>query len=361
MYTVREYLEDLEGANRAPLTIKSYRDTFKSYARFIGADLDEVHNHISADNLKKYALSQRDKSAKGAKMRLNVLRAYFAENGVVFTPMQMKIISSRRVQDPDDKPLEFELLQKMMDLSDTHAKAMIAALISTGDRAGSLCKWELRDLNIEIKEEGGKIFPQLAPLERRGDVVTIRNEISKFGHGREAYLNEEAMEFMNLWLRERADYINLADARVVGLVRSGGAKARPVDDQRVFACAYHSFQKIWQRLYEKTDGEKGRYGGNRCTPHSCRKYFRTNLVKTLGLDLVEMIMGHTGYLTNSYVRLNPEHVRSAYHEGEDALYITRRDRRMSENALEIEKMKRVKLEEDVEFLKRAMATKQDRV
>jgi hypothetical protein len=46
-------------------------------------------------------------------------------------------------------------------------------------------------------------------------------------------------------------------------------------------------------------------------------------------------MRHEGYLAGSYVRLTDDEVRRQFHEHEDALYITRRDRRHSENVLEV--------------------------
>jgi low affinity Fe/Cu permease len=50
-------------------------------------------------------------------------------------------------------------------------------------------------------------------------------------------------------------------------------------------------------------------------------------------DIVEKIMRHSGYLTDSYVRLTDEEVRRHFHEHEDVLYITRPDRRHTDHKL----------------------------
>jgi hypothetical protein len=91
--------------------------------------------------------------------------------------------------------------------------------------------------------------------------------------------------------------------------------------------------KIFARLYNNVDGEQGKYSAM-CTPHSCRKYFRTHAVKTMPLDLVEGIMRHTGYLNSSYVRIPDEERRSQFHAGEPALYITRADHRIQTAAMD---------------------------
>ena len=80
-------------------------------------------------------------------------------------------------------------------------------------------------------------------------------------------------------------------------------------------------------------GEKGKYG-YRCTPHSCRRFFRTHASETLGVDLTEYLMRHKGYLTDSYLRLPDEEVRQRFHRGEHVLYITRASKRIEEQRIE---------------------------
>jgi len=311
-YTVEEYCNTLELAGRSPKTIDNYRKVIKSYADFLGVRLDQVHDHLSVGELLKYAASRREKSARGTKLNLSILQRYFKLNGIQFDDLQAAAMKPKRIITNDDKPLTLETLQRMMDLADVHSKAILSFLISTGCRAGETCNILVSDVD--------------------GDVVTVRDEIAKGGHGGKAYLTREAREYLDLWLKERDNYIRIADARQMGLVDSGLAKKRPENDNRLFCVSYGSLHHIFDRLYTKVDGEQ-KNGRARCTLHSCRKYFRTNAVKTIPLDYVETIMRHKGYLTDSYVRIDEKDLLEKFREGEAALYITRADHRVQAEKL----------------------------
>jgi integrase len=220
------------------------------------------------------------------------------------------------MEEPDDKPLELSTLQKMMDLTNVHGKAILSTFISTGMRRSECARLLLSDVDR--------------------DIIKIRGEIAKGRRGGIVYLTSEAQEFVTLWLRERDKYILLASTK-------RWAEHRPVDDQRLFACSGSTMRDIFARLYQKVDGEKGKYH-DKCTLHSCRRYFRTHAVKTMPLDLVEKILRHTGYLTSSYVRISDEETRRVFHEGEYILYITRKDQRMTQTQIDTLHREKVELE-----------------
>jgi integrase len=309
-YSVQDYLTMLQLSKRSDQTIKGYYKVFQSYAKFLGVPLDEVHHHLSVSNLLKYAGSRKGMSDNGNKTNLNVLRRYFTQNGIVFDELEYNATNPKVTKEQNDKPLELATIQKMMDLTDPHGRALLSFLVSTGCRAGETSNILLSDV--------------------QGDVVTIRSEIAKGGHGGKVYLTAEAREFLDLWLADRDDYIRIADARIGGLKKTGGK--RPKKDERLFATAYTGMHKIFSRLYDKVDGEQGKYHA-KCTIHSCRKYFRTHAAKTMHPDLVTGLMRQTGYLDSTYVRMTDEEKRKAFHEGEAALYITRADHRVQSGKL----------------------------
>jgi hypothetical protein len=63
----------------------------------------------------------------------------------------------------------------------------------------------------------------------------------------------------------------------------------------------------------------------------------------MSLDLVEKLMAHQGYLTQSYVRIPDEEARKQFHAGESALYITRRDQRSTSTEIDILRSERDEL------------------
>jgi integrase len=330
MYTVDEYLDWLRLAERSEQTIRSYRWTIGDFARVVGVPIEDIHNHLTAANLKKYASEQmkQGRSERARSVRLRVLHAFYENNDVKLNHMMMKVVRKRVTEEPEDKPLDVTTLQNMMDQADTRGKAIISFLISTGCRAGELCQIRLDDV--------------------KGDTVKIRNEIAKGKHGRTAYLTSEARGYLDQWLRERPAYIERACKRVYS--QKFGLRE---DDPRLFFCGYSTLRQIWTKWYNIVDGDKGKYGQLRCTIHAARRYFRTHAVKAMDLDVVEMIMGHTGYLTGSYVRITDEDARKAFHEGETVLYITRADHRIQGSELDKERQRSAALEARIEQLERA--------
>ena len=327
MYTVSEYLDMMEAADRAPGTIRGYRIMFQSFAKFLNIPVDEVHNHLLPENLIKYAGSLKGYSGQTVRQRLAILRAYFTENGVQFKGMEMKVLNARRHTEPEDKPVSLEHLQKMMDLTDERGKAFIAVMVSTGMRAGEASQLKVRDWDGE-------------------DTITIPGKIAKNGHGGKVYLTSEAREYLDIWMQSRDAFIQRSSIHSAVFARHDICPVQTGKEERLFASGYTGLNAMFRRLYQKIDGEKGTYRG-KITPHSMRKYFRTHAVKTMDLDIVEHLMRHTGYLAAEYVRISDEDIRKQFHTGEHILYITRHDHRLTANALDTLQRENAELRESL--------------
>lgn len=309
VYTVEQYLDLMVAAGRQPSTISSYRNIFKSFARFLGTPLSEVHNHLSSENLIKYVGSLKGSTGLTIRQKLTILRAYFVENGVQFKGMEMKVLNARRYSEPEDKPISLEHLQKMMDLTDERGKAFISVMVSTGMRCGECAQLLTTDWD-------GK------------DTIIIPGAIAKNGRGGRVYLTSEAREYLEIWMRNRDKWISQYSAHPTEAFQVQEGKG-----DRLFASGYTGLNNMFRRLYVKIDGEKGKQR-MKVTPHSLRKYFRTQAAAGgLHIDIVEKLMRHSGYLTGSYVRLEEDEVRKQFHEKEVALYITRADHRIQSSAL----------------------------
>jgi integrase len=331
-YPVTKYLSYLELSGRSDATIASYRKTLKGFADYLNVPLDDLHSRMDVDSLIAYAKSCSDRSPNGNKTRLSILSRYMRMNGVVFDEMERQAARPRVTKEYCDKPLTVDLLRKMMDLTDAHGRAIITFLVSTGCRPGEAAQVLLSDV--------------------KSDVVTIRNEIAKGGRGGKVYLTAEAREYLDLWLRERDRHLQRNQRRTRGI--QPGSKG-PAIDKRLFGIKYSSLLGLFSRLYRKVDGERGKYGRNRCSPHSCRRYFRTVAAKELGVDITDKIMRHTGaYLSGSYVRLNDEEIREAFHRGEHALYVTREHQHPDRNEIEILKQERSELEDRMILMEKRM-------
>lgn len=315
VYSVSHYLKRLILAKRTARTITLYGDHLRHYAEFLGVPVGELQNHLTKENLINYAEKIQTLAPSTQQLTLSIVLRFYKVNGVTtFDEIDTAILKPRNYDEPDDKPLTHKMLVRMMDIANPRERAMITMLVSTGMRAGELCAICTGDIE--------------------GDIIHIRPEITH-QRGRVVYLNAEAREALDVWLGLREAYKGYIDCKYYSRGREG-------EDNRVFCLSYNSIKRIWLKLYNRVDGEKGKYHA-KCTTHSCRKYFRTNAVREMDLDLVEKIMGHEGYLTKAYVRIEDEDARRMFHEGEHALYITKRDERIGKTEIEILKKERGEL------------------
>ena len=361
--SVEQYLALLQAAGRSPVTITGYRAVLSHYAKFLSIPLDDLHNHLSVDDLVRYAVHLASYRREGGrKSALIILHRYMELCGVEFDELEYNAAKVTITEERADKPLTVDILQKMIDQASPHTRALITFLVSTGCRAGETSKILLSDV--------GRLAQGRFVMDIDGDVIQIRNEIAKRRKGGLVFLTREAREYLTIWLKDRERFIKDADKRTsqlftastrherVSRKESGTRIARPENDQRLFACSYNTIDKAFVRLYMKADGERGVNGFARVTAHSCRAFFRTNGAKTLGIDLTEGILRHSGYLNNAYVRMTPEDRYKQFHEGEAALYITRADHRIQSGKLSQLEREKAALEERVRQLERREQTAQ---
>lgn len=349
--SVEEYLRMVKLAGRSDITIRNYRAVLTSYAQFMEIPLDKVHESLSVENLIAYASSRVDKSQNGRKTTLTILHRYFKLNGVVFDELEANVMKQTVDKEQDDKPIELAMLQKMMAIASPHAQAIITFLVSTGCRAGECSKLRLSDV--------------------KGDIVTIPNEIAKRRKGGKVFLTAEARMYLDIWLKNRDTYIAEANMMTSRLLTSntghkriarketGKPMTRPVQDDRLFACSYSTMNKIFLRLYNNIDGEKGKYGA-KCTLHSLRAFFRTRSVQGgVSIDLAEGLLRHTGYLNAAYVQMTDDEKRKQFHAHEDALYLTFKDRRKQDNELAELRRENEELAKDVAQLRAILEVPHD--
>ncbi|MGA2161317.1 MAG: site-specific integrase [Methanoregula sp.] len=306
VYTVSGYLKKLTLAKRTARTTQLYRERLGYFADFLGVPTNELHNHLTKENLINYAEHIQDLAPSTRQMVLSIVLRYYKINKVTdFDELETAILKPRNYDEPDDKPLTLDILRLMMDIANPRERAVITMLISTGMRAGELCA--------------------IRPDDIDSDTVHIRPEVTN-QRGRTVYLTSEAREAIDVWLTLREDYMRQTDNKYYSRGRTG-------KDMRLFCSSYSGMKKTWLKLFNRVDGERGKYHA-KCTMHSCRKYFRTYAVRTMDLDLVEMLMGHEGYLTKAYRRIPPEEARAKFHEGEHSLYINQPSKRVQEREIE---------------------------
>lgn len=253
----------------------------------------------------------------------SAIKQYFLFNEVEFKAYQENQFSRKlpRGYNPrtKDDTLSFELIKKICDNASARLKAYMLVLLSSGMRMGEALNLEEDDFYFDED-----------PVR-----VELRDTYTKTGEPRTCYISREAADAVKLWLTQRDDYL-LYKIKVTGNVYKK-EKYTP-DNPTVFAmsqqAAIRQFNDTLLRAGycdRDKDGNKiprkdKQTGRSPIHLHQFRKVFRTTMAggeseKGNSLDITERILGHSGYLTKSYVVLTDEEIKDFYKQNERLLYV----------------------------------------
>lgn len=314
--------------NRPKNTIQSYRGAVIRFLNFI-FDVDETrrhgprktdpvdmefYDHLSleylnserdvydfGDDVRDFIRASSGLSPKTRGIYKSVVLSWLGENHV-YLPQQLtrRLKAGGRAQTRDRIPT-VEELRRILSHADLAMKALILTLSSSGMRPGEALAitWDNVDLD-------------------RGHVF-IPAEITKTKEARDVFVSTECMEVLSEWRGYHSQYIAKVDAFTwqEDFVRN---------PDLVFPATYDSTRSKFTRILERTglDEHDPTTGRRILHLHGMRKFFRTRLPQGgCPLDVVELLLGHTGYLSDSYVRLTPEDLERAYREAEHELWIYR--------------------------------------
>ena len=201
-----------------------------------------------------------------------------------------------------------ENIRRILNHLPIHGKALILVLASSGMRIGETLELELEDIKFEEK-----------PTR-----IAIRGENTKTGDSRASFISSEALEVLKEWLKVRGTYLKASQNKNKGLVGSGRAKAKPLSDNRVFPFSVTVVLDMFHSALNKAglNGKDRETRRLKYRVHGLRKFFRTQLATVISVDIVEAIMGHSGYLTGEYRRYTVEELAAFYQKGEHVLLIT---------------------------------------
>lgn len=161
------------------------------------------------------------------------------------------------------------LLPEITGFSD-HLKPMVILAMNTGLRRGELFSLRWSDIRFTDK------------------VLTVRGDTAKSGQTRHVPLNDEALEVLTHWQRDKVDNL---DAFV--FPSNGGGRL-------------DNIKKAWGKLLIDAEIENFRF-------HDLRHHFASRLVMAgVALNTVRDLLGHSDiHMTLRYAHLNPEHKAEA--------------------------------------------------
>jgi len=276
---------------------------------------------------------------KTAKSKMTGIREYFGVNGIEFRYQDLKRIRTKLPKGNSrtiEKDLDHETLKIILQHLDVKGRALVLTLASSGMRIGEALQLRIDDINLKPH-----------PVE-----ISIRGEYTKTGEQRFTFISDEAAQAINEWLKVRSSYLELAEKRSNGFVQKGIAKPRSGDDTRLFPFSAQVGAEMWGNALTKS----GLHSVDRVTnrrqlhPHMLRKFFRSQLALACPVDIVEALMGHSGYLTDAYRRFTKKQMAEFYLKGEHLLTIS-----VPKELKEIESEFKLKMQNHSDILERIVA------
>lgn len=263
--------------------------------------LKQEHEKIEED-IQIFLGKINQKAPKTILNKISTVRSFIEYNRIelphiFWKTLNNKIGSSRPIT-VKTIPTNEELKQIIIH-TNCKSRAMILMLSSSGIRIGELLKLKEEYINFESE-------PTL---------IEIPAKISKYNIARTTFISKEATYSLKQWLKERNDYIEQANKKHYKKVKN--------IEEHIFPFTYETARAIWINVISNTklnnkDHTTHRY---KMRIHSLRAYFRTRATLKAPLDLVEEILGHSGYLTQEYRQHTIEELKQAYIKAEPDLSI----------------------------------------
>lgn len=265
-------------------------------------------------DLLAFAASFQGKPPKTAHTYLSAAKNWLEFSlDVELSRKQLRLLRGRLPKGKRASTIEVDLtpdvLRRIVSHAPIHGKALFSLLASSGIRIGEALQLKLPD--IDLKSDPPKI--------------TVRAEYTKAGDAYYTFMSTEAREIIEEWLKQRKSYLESAVNRGLGLSKFGdGRGLKSVEDERVFPFCSVVATQIWHNCVAKAGlDEKDSFTNRRKLHiHMLRKFFQSQL-KYAGVpeDIVEALIGHSGYLDEAYRRYTFEQIASWYKRGEPYLLI----------------------------------------
>lgn len=300
------FLDRIYGKQRSSSHIKnSEREKYENLVEdYFSSERDHVQE------LMVFAASLHEAPPNTANNYMNAVREFLSVRGVEIPDRQWKKIRLKLPKGGTrtiEKDLDHEALRKILTHLDLKGRAFVLVLASTGMRRGEALQIQVDDLDLDA-----------TPAE-----ITIRAEYTKPGRQRFSFLTTEALQALTEWLNVRERYLASACNRNAGLVRTGRAKKKSSEDQRIFPFTDQVVTEFWTRAVEKAgllsyDRSTGRA---QIHVHQTRKFFISQLSLAVSKEVPETLAGHSGYLTGSYRRYTKAQLAEEFLKGEPRLTV----------------------------------------
>lgn len=239
--------------------------------------------------------------------------AWLSDNDI---EVKKGVLKKIKRQLPAGKPITQDVSISSEDIRAWHehlpqlGRAMLLVQVSSGIRIGELLAIRLEDIDLTCS-------PAEVQVKSHVQQYSGKPFKPKNGEDRTTFISTEATFAVKEWLKQRDAWLDTACSRTFSMTKNR-------DDNRVFPVGVVTAGSIYARGLEKAGLYQvdERSGRSRISSHSLRKFFMSQLKTAMPSEMVELLAGHAGYLSDSYRRYPLEQVRDAYRDAEYTISIS---------------------------------------
>lgn len=287
--SIYRFLDVFNGSRIAAGKVSTKEEKAK-YEKLAATYLSKKREHIK--HIEAFITSLAGKEpptpAKTVKVYVAAVKEWLIYNHIELTDWDKREIK-RRLPKGGAVTIEAELDHEKIRLLLAHAdtswiRCIILMLASSGMRINELLCLEMSNI---IRK--GKCWQINIPAQK-----------TKAKTQRYTFISSEAVAAFQAWERERARYLN------------------GEEDNRLFPMTDENVRVAFNNILKKA----GIYNQDKdtkrsdLTPHAFRKFFLSQLKIGMSTELVEMLAGHNGYLSDAYRRYSIQQVREIYEKNE---------------------------------------------
>jgi len=232
---------------------------------------------------------------------ITAILSFYRDHGIELDEKSWRYIRKRLL--PPAKPSTFdkagthEEWKRILSHMSLAGRSLFLFLLSTGCRIGETLQLKVSDLDLEADPPRAYIRP----------------DYTKGGYGgRMVFMTYEARDAIEEYLKSKFIVNKRVPKRIYNPKLRKYIYYHETSDDRIWNFGESTAREIlWEALRRAgLDERDPRTKRRRIHIHSTRKFFRSNC----GLPdaLVHALMGHEGYLDNSYLRTDPERAGEEY-------------------------------------------------
>jgi len=321
MPKISEFIEQYTKTN----TRRIYKTAIRAYFAFIyGIERDRKTPLETYEALaERYLLEQRDYSQDVIGFAVSfgnsppkTAQTYVAavKEFLIFSEIELREMDLRKIKKKMpkggaatvEKILDVETVRTILYHCSLQMRALILLLVSSGMRIGEVLTLDLKDIDTD-----GEI-----------GYITVRGSTgdgggAKGGNQRYTFCSAEAAEAIREWKKKREAYLIESENRGKGI-----GQIKNMNDTRLFPLSSTTVSNAWLVALQTAGLVSRDTVTNRLQIHihMTRKFFSSQLRLVVPTDIVEGLMGHSGYLSDAYRRYTRKQVEEFYRKGEP--YVT---------------------------------------